>query len=143
MLWCLIVAIAGCESRLSATDERRLNLRQSSPLAARIDAGLVFVDRSGYFCLPLERVGLDSGEVVETLNSSCDCVRPSLVEYKSAGGTTARGVMLEYVAEVGSGGSDVRPANLGVVIEIGLSAGRKQKFTFELLHTAFAAQERP
>ena len=111
---------------------------------SRIDAGVVVADRGGYFCLPLERVGLDSQAAIASLTSSCECVRPRVVTYKSGNESWGRGILLEYVAEPTPAQSDREylPANLGVIIEATLADGGKHTFTVDLLHTVLAEEGR-
>ncbi len=139
----LMLAAVGCEGRLKATDSDVALVAVGNTSVPKIDAGVVFADRSGYLCLPLQRVGLEARAEVVSLSSSCECVQPRLVEYKVLGEATARGVLLEFVAEPTSGessGTSNVTADLSVIIEATLADGAKHTFTVDLLHTVIAEE---
>jgi len=57
----IAVVALGCDAgSLVATGVSPVMALQEKPTA--IDVGLVLSDRAGYFCLPIERLGLKAGE---------------------------------------------------------------------------------
>jgi hypothetical protein len=149
---CLLVtclATAGCgEGSLAASSTPKETPTSAGEVAIpaetsrTIDAGIVLADRAGYFCLPLEQVSLPPDAEIVSLQSSCDCVRPHIVQYLADSQRVGQAILLEYIPEVSSAGvdredgaSEIQPANLGVVVEVGLAGGEKQCFTANLLHT--------
>ena len=46
-----------------------------------IDCGVLFVGEGSYFCFPLSRFGISSADRMDHIESSCRCVRSSLVQY--------------------------------------------------------------
>ena len=102
---------------------------------ANIDLGIVFSNESNYTCIPLERFGLERPDDVLSVTSTCDCIRPQLVEYLSTEKSHAWAVLLEYKREESSknsSDSDRGPAKLGVVIELKLSGARSHSLTVRL-----------
>ena len=63
-----------------------------APAPMEIDAGVIFSDRASYLCLPLSRFGMSSSDDIETIVSSCEYVKPSLVRYSGSFTTTIDGV---------------------------------------------------
>ena len=110
---------------------------------ANIDLGIVFSSKSNYACIPLERFGLERPDDVLSVTSTCDCIRPQLVEYVSTEKSNAWAVLLEYKREESSknsSDSDRGPAKLGVVIELKLSGGQSHSLTLRLLLTSLAKE---
>jgi hypothetical protein len=149
---CLVViclATAGCgEGSLAAVSTSKEtptsagNVATPGAIGRTIDAGIVLADRAGYFCLPLEQVGLPPDAEIVSLESSCECVQPRMVQYVAGRQRVGQAILLEYVPEVSSAEvdrkisqSEVQPTNLGVIVEIGLADGTKYDFTVKLLHT--------
>ena len=100
-----------------------------------IDAGVVFSDRSSYLCVPLSRFGLSSSENIETIVSSCNCVKPSLIRYSDTSTTTADGVLLELTSDEESGDSTPQPIHLGVVVTLTMDSGEARTVTVSFLHS--------
>ena len=103
---------------------------------------MIFSDRASYLCLPLERVGLDSAADVVAINSSCECVRATVIEYLAAKDSPAQAILLEFVADVvepkdnkSSEDQKYHPASLRVIFDVSLSNGESHKFSADLLHT--------
>jgi hypothetical protein len=113
-----------------------------------IEAGIVLADQDGYFCMPLEQVGMSEDAEIVALKSSCDCVQPRLVQYAADGDQIRQAILLEYVPDLPSTGtagearaSDIQPVHLGAIIEVVLVDGTKQDFTVNLLHTVLYQEE--
>jgi hypothetical protein len=155
---CLVViclAMSGCgEGSLAAvstpkeTTASAGNVVAPGPIGRTIDAGIVLADRDGYFCLPLEQVGLPPDAEIVSLESSCECVQPRLVQYVADRQRIGQAILLEYIPEVSSAEADrednvnrVQPANLGVIVEVGLADRTKHGFTINLLHTVLQVEE--
>jgi len=88
-----------------------------------IDAGVIFSDRSNYLCIPLDRFGLASADNIETIVSSCECVKPGLVRYSDSSTTAAVGVLFEFVSEEASSDSTPQLMQLGVVVTLTMKSG--------------------
>jgi hypothetical protein len=150
---CLLVtclATVGCgEGSLAASSTPKETPSSADDIAIpaatsrTIDAGIVLADRAGYFCLPLEQIGLPPDAEIVSLQSSCECVRPRLVQYVADRQRIGQAILLEYIPEVSSAGvdrevsaSEIQPANLGVVVEVGLAGGTSYDFNFNFLYVA-------
>ena len=105
-----------------------------------IDVGVILSDRAGYFCLPIERLGIEADETLISVESSCECIEPRLVKYVGSDGSHQPAVLLDYVDEsVGIAGTiDPQPMNLGVIIKVKTASGKTHDFTVTLLHTLLA-----
>jgi hypothetical protein len=155
---CLVViclATAGCgesslatisNSNKTSTSDSKVStpehVSRTGAISRTIDAGIVLADKAGYFCLPIEPVGLPPDAEIVSLKSSCECVQPSLVRYLADRQRMGQAILLEYLSEMPHTGvdredsaSEVRPANLGVIIQVGLADGKIHDFTVILLHT--------
>ena len=75
-----MLAILGCDTRDGAVSSRSHDSYSKSSVST-VDAGVVFTDRTGYLCFPLERFGLERADEDLSVASTCDCIRPQLVEY--------------------------------------------------------------
>lgn len=143
----ITVAAVGCDAGSfaagsTATTEGSLGTAlQEKPSA--IDLGVVLADRAGYFCLPIEQLGLGAADTLVSAKSSCECIQPRLVEYVGSNGSPKPAILFEYVDEsaVSGGKFDPQPMNLGVIITVELASGKTHDFTVNVLHTVLAAAE--
>lgn len=131
----------GCESKSRLIEVTAVSEAESPATGgAVIDAGLVAMDRAGYFCLPLVRTGLPADSKVTDVQSSCDCIHARVVKFRSADNSSATAILLEYVAEISrdqiySAADSLQPVNLRAVIDLKLDSGREHQFEVDLLHT--------
>ena len=100
-----------------------------------IDAGVIFSDRPNYLCIPLSRFGLSSSEDIESIVSSCECVKPSLVRYSDSSTTTADGVLFKFIPDEASPDTAAEPMRLGVVTTFTMVGGETRTVTVNFLHT--------
>ena len=141
-LW-MVLSIAGCnqshsiEALAIASD-----MASHSNASPKFDAGIVLSDRSGYTCIPLDRIGLPPDAQIVRLDSSCECVKPRVVVYATPGSNSSRGILLEYVPEdLGNNldqtaqSTNHSPMLLGVIVQAHLADGTKREFSVDLLHT--------
>jgi len=113
------------------------------PVALEIDAGVVFCDRATSFCLPLSRIGLKSSSEVESLDSSCECVKPTLVRYSDTSATVAAGLMFEFLADETAPDSTQQPVHLAVEVKLTLVGGKSRTVTVNFLHTPPLSDREP
>jgi hypothetical protein len=141
----VVFAVAGCGRPVAGTSSEAGGVVQQVPSA--VDAGVVFIDRESYLCLPLERVGLSPDAHVTSIKASCDCVEPSLVKYVAPGGEVEKGLMLRFTVEPAGDSSSDRGTqaamSLGVLIDFQLNDGATHRFTVNLLHTTIAKEDSP
>ena len=131
----VILAILGCDSAANGVS-RSSHPLETEPSLPIFDAGVVLSDRAGYLCVPLERFGLKRPDDVFSVTSTCDCIRPQLVEYVSEENLNAWAVFLEFKREESSkdfSDSNRVPAKMGVAIGLNLSGGRSHSLTLRLL----------
>lgn len=139
----MVLSIAGCnqshsiEALAIASD-----MASHSNASPTFDAGIVLSDRSGYTCIPLDRIGLPPDAQIVRLDSSCECVKPRVVVYATPGSNSSRGILLEYVPEDLGNNLDQTaqetnhsPMLLGVIVQAHLGDGTKREFSVDLLHT--------
>jgi len=106
-----------------------------APAPMEIDAGVIFSDRASYLCLPLSRFGRSSSDDIETIVSSCECVKPSLVRYSDSSTTTVDGVLFEFIPDEAFPDTAAEPMRLGVVTTFTLVGGDIETVTVNFLHT--------
>ena len=139
----MVLSIAGCnQSHSIEAFSIASDVASHSKASPTFDAGVVLSDRSGYTCIPLDRIGLPPNAQIVRLNSSCECVKPRAVVYATPGSNSARGILLEYVPEdLGnnlhqtSQATNHSPMLLGVIVQAHLADGTKREFSVDLLHT--------
>lgn len=145
------LGLAGCEVQprpplVRAAAAGETAGRPTAELRA-LQAGIVLADRPGYACFSLSDIGLAEGAGVESMQSSCVCVKPSLVRYLAADQQSRTGVLLEFVPEPVDQTAalgvhpETRAALLAVRVDLQLADGRTHRFTVNLLHTMPAATE--
>jgi len=131
LLWMIV---AGCE----ISREKPLKTSENLPSSDRsqsVEAGIVFVDKNSYHCLPFEKIYLDEATVVTSVNTSCDCVRGSIVSYRKSQDEIAKGLLLEFGGEFDLQDSGFQPTNVGVVVTLSLESGRTHELIVNLLLT--------
>lgn len=99
-----------------------------------IYASVVFNGRASYQYIPLSRFGLTSSKCIETIVSSCECVKASLVRYSDSSTTTADGVLFEFVPDEPSPIEMPQPMQMGVVITLIMVGRETQTVTMNLRH---------
>ena len=139
----LVLAASGCVQH-SLSAPVRLATAKRSAEEVTVEAGIVLGDRAGYLCLPFAELGLDEGAEVVGLESSCECVIPSLVDYAELDGQRRPAVLLEFVKgpdAYSTDPSEPRAARLGVIVEATLAGGHVHRFKVDLLHTIAVSRE--
>ena len=102
--------------------------------ALEIDAGVIFSDRSSYLCIPPSRFGLSCSDDIETIVSSCECVKPSLVRYSDSLTTTADGVLFEFIPDGVYRETTPQPIHLAVEVKLTMVGGLTRTVTVNFLH---------
>ena len=148
------LALCGCsprmvgygESHASRDDSSRFDDAQAVGSQAgasnTIDAGVVFADASSYLCFPLKRFGVESSVQVESITSTCHCVRGKVVVFRDTRGKAADALRIDFLPEEDAKGSgsagtseEASAANLMVELTLHLRGGRSQVVTIEFLQT--------
>ncbi len=85
-----------------------VDLKQSTTIASRqidltstaqtqvIDAGIVIANEANFLCVPLSRIGLVDADVVKSMTSSCECVRPSFITFADTAEPLEKGSELTF-----------------------------------------------
>jgi hypothetical protein len=135
-LSCLTVLATGCSNLASGGDGKSASTTSSKlpSVQSVLDAGVVFSDRTSYLCWPFDAIGLEEGNEVQSIQSSCDCVQASVIDYPKVGNSLGRGLLIEFKAETHRKSKEV-PAALGVVLTLQLANGSERVVTVNLLHT--------
>ena len=108
-----------------------------------IDAGVILSDRASYLCLPLSRFGLTDDEEIESIISSCECVKPSLVNYADSATTTIDGVLFDFIPEETPLDEPPHLMQVGVVITFVTLGGEMLTARLNLSHTHIPSDKRP
>jgi hypothetical protein len=148
----IVTALVGCGEFASAisTGENSIPVQSAEaiPRVPVVQGGIVFSDRDGYFCVPLEQIGLAASEQIASIASSCDCLVPAVVTYRSTSGFPQQAVLLTYKnslrenADVESNAKHA-PVNLGVMVDLTTTRGSTHQFTVNLLHTSLLQESVP
>lgn len=87
---------AGCrESKATAT----VHSTDYGHAICNFDMGVIYSEQSSYLCIPLDRFGVDSAKSIESIESSCECVKPSLIKYSESSSSEKEGVLFTFVPE--------------------------------------------
>lgn len=106
----------------------------------QLDAGIIFGDEPSYLCFSIDRFGLRSAAQIRDVVSSCECVRPSIVEYRNAASERASAIRFDFLSE--DGVADTSVSSLAVNISLALTSGETRQFTLQFLHTPTRLLER-
>lgn len=104
----------------------------------RFDAGIVASDRRQFVCWPLVRFDIESGEMIKSISTSCDCVRASVVSFQSTNASQGDGMQFEFVPEE----SDVT-SNLAIEIRVDLYNEESLVFTLAFTQVSKISSFRP
>ncbi len=126
----------GCQRHTSAATAG--SGKSSGRLA--FDAGVILAGESSYLCIPFERLALTSTARIASVETSCECVRGSVVSYLAANQSTAQAVRLDFVPEIRSANSKFVPMPLSVQITLEIEGDQnKRDFWIELIHSEIPA----
>ena len=147
----VVVMALVCGASASPTVEASLSeFAESRSESVLVEAGVVQSDRDGYLCCPFEQIGLSNESSVASVTSSCECVRPRIVTYRTPMGSESPAIFLDYVADTEeskavSGLVDEQPTamNLGVIVKVELVDGAIHQFIVKLLHTTLVEEVLP
>ncbi len=123
----------------------------AKPAPTEIDAGIVFADRESYLCVSFQQLGLSNVPGVSSITSSCDCIEPSVVSYRSSPGQSAQAVLLRFVREhedstarvSSERASDSVRVNLGVLIDLKFADGSFRQIRVSLQCVSSALEVLP
>ena len=125
---------SGCEVSTAKPSVAKTDL---DPAHVQIDAGVVFSDRASYLCFPLSRFGISRAENIEAVDSSCDCLKPSIVRYPNTSATVADGLLFEFPIDYHTPNEASQPMHLGVEVNLRLVTGNTLTVTVNFLHAPF------
>jgi len=109
--------------------------------SSQIDGGVIFADEASYLCFPLDRFGVASAELFDHLESSCQCVRPSLVRYVGPSGQTIDGLRFDFVHDAAVRESVTNPSSLAVEVRLSLTDSDVRVITVQFLQTKAIADD--
>lgn len=90
----------GCGGRVGLSADNSSNPKSDIRNTPGIfDAGVVFADEASYVCISLDKLGLDDDEEIVSIESSCICVRPSVVCYLKRKSEVRHALRLDFVKE--------------------------------------------
>lgn len=101
-----------------------------------VNAGVVLGDKESYLCIPVSSFQQNSVDVAVSAKSSCDCIRPELIKYKSSSGGMEDGLMVTFLKEQDVlSDAQFRPASLGVGIVVEFRSGKERTVRIDFLST--------
>ena len=136
----LILAASGCGSPLhglfaDATVPAVSQLSHVGSSSNRYDAGVLFANEASYVCLPLEKLGIDPSQVIVSIKSSCECVRPSVVRFLQRRSQEGVALRLDFVEDTQGQKDETSPSSLAVEIKFQFASGSEHSVTIQFLHT--------
>lgn len=127
----MAVLVCGCQAWLPEE-----SIQQSSKVERSIDAGIVFADRSGYFCIPIETLGLTPTEDIQGVTSSCNCILPSIVIFNNDQGQKCLALLLKYSPDSTAGSIGTKAVRLSVILTLNLKDGGSLQCNVKLLNAS-------
>ena len=86
-------------------------------------------------CFVLSRLGITDTVEVMSLQSSCECIRPTIVHFYDAQGKTTRALRIDFPPESAHPSLDKSPCNLTVNVTVQLNSGLTIVTSLRFLHT--------
>jgi hypothetical protein len=123
---------SGCDV---STATRFVDNSQLDQGHVEIDAGVVFSGRPNYLCIPLSRCGDFGSEEIDSISSSCGCVKPSLVRYAETPTSIADGLLLEINPDEAPSEGTPPPMQLGVEVRLFMVDGKTRRVTVIFVET--------
>lgn len=140
----LAASLVGCGSFTNASSNSVSDFATSdflnAPSQCVIDAGILFADEASYVCVPLSRLGIADSDELLSVQSSCECVRPSLVYFDKFLGNTARAMRIDFRPGGTNADSKHTPSNLAIEVTIKLANGKDKSASIRFLQTAQASE---
>jgi len=123
----LATSLVGCGPITNASGNSATEFvagESNTSVGCIIDAGIVFADEASYLCVPLSRLGIADADEVLSVDTSCDCSRPSIVHFDESPSKTARALRIDFIPEPVTARSKHATSNLSVVVTLRLREGR-------------------
>jgi len=101
-----------------------------------IEAGVVLYGTETYQCYPLIRFGLDHGDEIISIKTSCDCLAAEVVEYADVSGTQIKGLKLSFLNEASDG--ELRGFLMAAIVTLQLADQSSKEISVRFLHTSIS-----
>ncbi len=88
---CSVFTACGCSSAIQISDSGKSSIV--------FDAGILFENEASYVCIPLEKLSIDSAQEIVSIESSCECVRPSVVRYHDRPSQEGVALRLDFIKD--------------------------------------------
>ncbi len=138
----LALTLPGCGAITDASDKSVVDFPTNdfshAPAQSVIDAGIVFANEASYLCVPLRRLGIADSDEVITVQSSCDCSLPSIIQFDESPIKTARALRIDFIPEPATASSKRATSNLSVEVTLRLREGRTKVTTIRFVHIVLA-----
>ncbi len=135
----LAASLVGCGAFTDASSNSVTEFAASdfsnSPAGSLIDAGIVFAHESSYLCVPLSRLGIAETDEVMSVQTSCECIQASIVQFYESTSNTARALRVDFRPEPATADMIHVPSNLIVKVILQFSGSRTKEATIQFLHT--------
>lgn len=128
----VLAASAGCDSKENRVSFEA-HLRSPEIVApCTFEADIIFADEPSYRCIPLDKLRV-SGTVV-SLYSTCECIRPSIVDYQATSRETKKALYLDLQPPESDSNLDESSNNLSVIVTLIIDDGTTQTVVIDVVH---------
>lgn len=128
----VVLGLTGCgEDRLA--DSKNNSFGSTFEANSTIEAGVVFFGTETYQCFPLSRFGIDQPSDISSIETSCECLTASIVQFGSGSGDADFGLMLKFLDD--TDGTETRSFSLAARVILHLKDQSKQEIEVRFLHT--------
>jgi hypothetical protein len=132
----LVFAAIGCSeplgTRPSVSSESASGFNQPEG-DITIDGGLFFVDQPSYACIPFEKLSIAEDRKISSVSSSCECIVPSVVRYRTDAQQFKSAIRLDVKTEADRQQRNAKPQSLGVIITVRFADHDDRVFDFAFL----------
>lgn len=137
------MAVCGCETRptdgIRGTEILGIVASPQNQGLMQLEAGVVFFGTETYHCYSLRQLGLESDARISAIDTSCECLTVSVVEYLDALGKPTRGLRFHFADEPHDEAS--KSSSLATRVTVQLSGGESKEFTVSFLHATHVSSQ--
>lgn len=131
----VILGASGCHGKQKDGHAASIREMKDGNDILRIDLGCIKRGATVEFCIPLERLRIESHSRIVAIRSTCACVNAKRIRYKSsAAGGLSDGVLISISTAIAT--NDF-PVNLGILVEFELRDGAVCFLELDFLETDF------
>lgn len=128
----IFLGLTGCGSD-RVTDSINNSFSSTFETNSTIEAGVIFFGTETYQCFPLSRFGIEQPSDISSIETSCECLTASIVQFGSGSGDADFGLMLKFLDD--TDGTETRSFSLAARVILHLKDQSKKEIEVRFLYT--------